>query len=98
MSDIPSIDLTDLVKIAEEGKVSELKSCEVTSDGEYLFTAVIGHGDMFSKEHAKINAEQIALDSNIAGGKDPAEFASDPYPNLTKAREARKLKQETVTA
>ena len=94
MSDlIPSVNWTDFARLVEEGKIREMKSCEVMLNGD-IFTAIIGHGDMYSSSYARTQAEYLAVKSNIVGGKDPAELIIDPYPNLTKAREARKLKKE----
>ena len=101
MSDlIPNITEADFIKVIQQGKIKELKSCEVVGD-DYSFTAIIPHGDMFSGGYARTQAEYLGLKSNIVGGKDPAEIAAgeaveDKYPNLTKAREARRAKREAV--
>ena len=74
MSLIPECNWTDFVSIIKKGKVKDLKSCEITYNGEHIFTAIIPHGDMMSSDYAKIQAEYLGVKSNIVGGKDPGEL------------------------
>lgn len=77
MSDlIPSISITDFRKLKVE-QIRELKACEVLSDGELLFTAIIPHGDLMDKENIRVPAERLALRANIIGGKDPEELIKE---------------------
>ena len=98
MSDlIPEINWDNLVQIVKDGKVGELKACEVKFNGSYLFTAIIPHGDVVARDYIRIQSEYLALKANISGGVDPGELlipTLDGYPNLTKAREARRLTRE----
>ncbi len=71
---IPNISWTDFQKVVKMGRLADLKSCVVTFDGELLFTAIIAHGDMFSQDYAKTQAEYLANRSNIVGGVDPQEI------------------------
>ena len=74
MSDnIPECKWTEFVKIVKDGKIEELKSCEVTFNGIYMFTAIIPHGDIATKEYAKTQGDYLGLRSNIISGKDPSE-------------------------
>lgn len=95
---IPEINLLDFLKLVKEGKIKDLKSCEVVFNGEHIFTAIIPHGDIFAKEYARTQAEYLALKANITGGKDPEELLSsdNQYPHLVRAREVRRLKREAV--
>lgn len=93
---IPSCSWTDLVKIVKEGRTEELKSCQVNFNGSLIFTAIIPHGDYIAKDYVRIQSEYLALKSNIGGGVSPEELTTSKteYPNLIKAREARKAKLE----
>ena len=71
---IPEVKWTDFAKLVKDRQVSELKSCEVTFNGEHLFTAIIPHGDMSTKDYARTQAEYLGMRSNIAGGKDVEEL------------------------
>tara|TARA_Y100000310_G_scaffold310544_1_gene355896 strand:+ start:3654 stop:3974 length:321 start_codon:yes stop_codon:yes gene_type:complete len=74
MSDlIPSINWTNFKKIVDSNKIGELKSCMVKKNKSLIFTAEIGHGDYISREALDIQAEALAVRSNVAGGKDPDE-------------------------
>uniref|UniRef100_A0A6M3KTS2 Uncharacterized protein n=1 Tax=viral metagenome TaxID=1070528 RepID=A0A6M3KTS2_9ZZZZ len=66
---IPSITLTEFKRL-KAFEIKELKSVEVTSDGEHLFTAIIPHGDTHSTDFVKVNAEELGLTANLSGGKD----------------------------
>ena len=71
MSDlIPSISLTEFKRL-KASEIKELKALEVTSDGIYLFSAIIPHGDIHAVDFIKSNAEELGLKANISGGKDP---------------------------
>jgi|TARA_Y100000310_G_scaffold220623_1_gene222181 hypothetical protein len=60
---IPTYTITEFKKLKAR-QLKELKSCEVYSDGEYLFTFVNSQTDF-----VKVNAERFALRSNTVGGK-----------------------------
>ncbi len=74
---IPNVKWTDFAKIVKDGKIENLKSCEVTFNGSHIFTAIIPHGDMFTKEYARTQVDYLALRSNIVGGKDIQELKED---------------------
>ncbi len=74
MSDIPEITWTEFAKIVKEGRIAELKSCQVTFNSDIIYFAIIPHGDMFTKGYAKAEAEALGLKTNIPGGKDPSEL------------------------
>lgn len=75
MSDlIPEINWTDLVKIVKDGKIGELKSCEVNFNCAYIFTVIIPHGDISAREDMKRPAEYLAVRANISFGKNPDEI------------------------
>ena len=80
---IPEINWMDFVKIVKEGKIAELKACEVKFNSEYLFTAIIPHGDMFSREFIRTQAEYLSVKANIISGKDPNEIIKTEITVLT---------------
>lgn len=65
---IPSISLSDLKRLSSS-ELKELKSVEVTVDGEYLFTAIVPATD-----YVKTQAEYLGVKSNSIGGKDLQEI------------------------
>ncbi len=73
---IPTIAWTEFLKIAKLGRLAELKACEVTFNGQYLFTAIIPHGDIVADDYVKIKAEYLGNKANILGGKTPEEILS----------------------
>ena len=77
MSDlISSINWSDFVKVVEMGKVSELQSCEVLLP-EHDFTVIIFHGDGFTTDYARTQAEYLALRTNSVSGKTPAALMAE---------------------
>lgn len=78
MSDlIPNYTWTEFLKVVKLGHLKELKSCEVSFNGEYLFTAIIPHGDMAASDFARVQAEYLGVKSNIVGGKDLFELKEE---------------------
>ncbi len=71
---IPTITWTDLVKIVKQGKLPELKACEITFNGDHLFTAIIPHGDFVAQAYLKTQATYLAVKANISEGKEPEEL------------------------
>jgi len=71
---IPEINWTDFVKIIKDGKIGELKSCEVKFNCGYVFTVIIPHGDHNSKDFIRLKAEYLGQKSNVAGGKNLEEI------------------------
>jgi hypothetical protein len=72
MALIPQMNLTDF-KHLKAGQIKELKSVEVISDGQYVFTAIIpplNRGTTIT-DNIKTQAEYLAVKSNSVGGKDP---------------------------
>jgi len=65
---IPSITITDFkrLKVAE---LKQMKCCEVTSDGEYLFTFINPQTDYVRRQ-----SEYMGEMSNTVGGKTPQEI------------------------
>jgi len=60
---IPNITISEFKKL-KASQITELKSCEVYSDNEYLFTFVNSNND-----YVRTQAEYLALKSNTIGGK-----------------------------
>lgn len=67
---IPEISLTEFRKLKAE-QLRRLKSCEVTSDGEYLFTFLNPNS-----EYIRAQAEYKAQLSNSVGGEDLVDILS----------------------
>lgn len=75
MSDlIPDITWTQFQKIVKDGKINELKSCNVTYNSEVIFAAAIPHGDIDIRTNQLATFQELGLRMNILGGKDPEEF------------------------
>jgi len=72
---LPTLSLSEFKKL-KASQIRELKSIEVISDGVYLFTAIIPHGDDFTRDYMRTQADYLGLKSNIPGGKDPEEEES----------------------
>jgi len=70
---IPSISITEFKQLKPD-KIKELKSVEVTSNGEHLFTAIIPHGDVYAADIVKMKAEYLGQTANVSGGKDLEEL------------------------
>ena len=60
---IPNIAITDFKKLKSH-QLKRLNSCEITSDGEYLFTFINSNTD-----YVKTQAEYLAMRSNTVGGE-----------------------------
>ena len=60
---IPSITLSVFKKLKAD-QLKRLKSCEVTADGEYLFTFVRAQTD-----YVRTQTEYLSQTSNTIGGK-----------------------------
>src|SRR3990167_589969 len=99
MSDlIPNITEADFIKLLQQGKIKELKSCEVIGE-DYSFTAIIPHGDMYSGGYARTQAEYLGVKSNIVGGGNPNDIIQTTsqdkkLANLVKARAVVKANRE----
>ena len=61
---IPSYTITELKKLRIP-EIKRLKSCEITSDGEYLFTVINPQTDFI-----KVQTEYAGQISNSVGGED----------------------------
>ncbi|MFC1924297.1 hypothetical protein ACFLXA_02905 [Chloroflexota bacterium] len=74
---IPSITLSDFKRL-KANQLKEMKSCIVTCDGEYLFTAIIppSNGGMSITDNIKTQAEYLGHRGTTVGGKDPEELIS----------------------
>lgn len=68
---IPSIPWTEFKKLKAD-QLRELKSCEVTFDGEYLFTFVNPQTAFI-----RTQVEYICQTGNAIGGKDLKEILED---------------------
>lgn len=64
MSLIPQIPLSQFRQLGKD-KVRQLKSCELTVDGEYLCTVIVPQTD-----YTKTQCEYLGMNSNAVGGKD----------------------------
>ncbi|GAH44868.1 unnamed protein product [marine sediment metagenome] len=60
---IPAVSITDFKKLKVH-ELKRMKSCEVTSDGEYLFTFVNPQTD-----YIKTQTEYMCQTGNAIGGK-----------------------------
>ena len=61
---IPNYSITDFKKL-KASELKRLKSCEVTSDGSYLFTFINAQTD-----YIRIQTESLAMLSNSQGCED----------------------------
>lgn len=75
---IPAISLSDLKKLSAS-KLRDMKSAEVTTDGETLFIVIIPprDGGMSITDVIKTQAEYLAVRGNTVGGKNPAELLAE---------------------
>ena len=73
---IPSMTIAEFKRL-KAAEIKELKSVEVTADGEYLFTAIIPHGDAISSDYGRVHAEYLGVKTNIVGGQDPVRKEAD---------------------
>ena len=64
---IPEYTWTDFLKVQKAGRLKELKSGEVTFNGEYLFTFVNGNTD--SSGFLRTISEGRCQSANAVGGK-----------------------------
>lgn len=73
MSDlIPTITMTQFRQLIKSpDKLKGLKSCEVTFDGEYLFTFVNPQTDFI-----RVQTEYLCQTGNATGGKEVKELAA----------------------
>ncbi len=62
---IESISRTEINKLNKR-QLRRLKSCEVTSDGEYVYTHI--NGNLEETGSIRINAEYLAQKGNTVGG------------------------------
>ncbi len=63
---IPNVTISEFKKL-KVSQMKELSSCEVLSDGEYLFTFI--NGSLEASGNVRDNAEQWGSVSNSVGGK-----------------------------
>lgn len=63
---IPNITISEFKKL-KASQLRELGSCEVVSDGEYLFTFL--NGNLEPTGHIRVKAEYLGVSSNTLGGK-----------------------------
>ncbi len=70
MSLIPRVSFTDFKKLKAAGIV-ELKSCEVVSDGQYLFTIIIPprEAGRAVADSLRAQAANLGVAGNAVGGK-----------------------------
>ena len=68
---IPNMTFSEFKKL-KAADLRMLKSVEITSDGTYLMTVLIPHGDINSIDFIRINSEALGVKANITGGLDPA--------------------------
>jgi len=71
---IPTYTITEFRKL-KASELRELKCCEVTSDGEYLFTFINPN-----TEYIKAQAENMGQLSNSVGGKTLEDILAVPTP------------------
>lgn len=102
MSDIiPSITSEDLIKIMQERRISELKSCEITFERQAKATIIVYHGDMDASDHIKVQASYLGMKSNISGGVNPEDMVISTedkrLAGLAKGRAILKTRREEVS-
>ena len=66
---IPTYPISEFKKL-KTGELKQLKSCEITADGEYLFTFMNPQTDFI-----KMQSEYMGQLSNSVAGKDIEELA-----------------------
>jgi hypothetical protein len=73
--EIPSISYTDFKKIKPE-QIQGMKSCEITFNGEYLFTLIVApqKGGMSIYDNIKTQAEFLGARANSVGLTNPSEL------------------------
>jgi hypothetical protein len=78
---IPSVSYTDFKKLTP-AQIRELKSCEVTSNCETLFIAIIpsDKGGTAIKDDVTTHAEFLAVRMNSISGKEYAEVKDADIP------------------
>ena len=64
---IPEYKWTDFLKVQKLGRLTELKSGEVTFNGEYQFTFVNGYTE--ASGYLRTQTEYRCCDCNAVGGK-----------------------------
>ena len=69
---IPTMTITEFKKL-HASDIKKLKSVEVISDGEHLFTVIIPRGDPITRDFIYLTAEALAQKSNITEGVAPEE-------------------------
>jgi hypothetical protein len=71
---IPNIPISEFKKL-KASQIRDLKSCEVQSDGETLFYAIIPplNAGMTITDNIKTQAEYLGVRGNSVGGKDLAQ-------------------------
>ena len=68
MSDfIPTINWTDFQKVAKQGQLGRLKSCEVNFNGEYLFT--FANGNLEPSGYLRTQTEYNCMNANAGVGE-----------------------------
>ena len=75
---IPTISFSEFLCL-DPTQMKEMKSFEVTLDGETVFFAIIPplKGGMTITDVIKTEADYLAARGNAVGGKDPREFVED---------------------
>ncbi len=79
---IPNITITEFRKL-KVTQMKELNSCEVYSDGEYLFTFVNGNHE--ATGNIRDNVEQWASTSNTVGGRTFEDIMAEEIPETENA-------------
>lgn len=74
---IPQMTVSEFKQLKAHA-IKDLKSVEIMSDGVYLLTVIIPHGDMVASEYIRTQAEYLAVKANISGGQDPDEAIIQP--------------------
>lgn len=69
---IPSYSVTKFKSLTAH-EIRQLKCCEITSDGKYLFTFINPNTD-----YIKCQAENMGQLSNSVGGKDLKDIVGEP--------------------
>ena len=71
MFEIPQYPMSEFKKL-KTSEVKNLKSCELTSDGEYLCTVIIPpkDGGMTIRDHCRTQAVMVGVSGNSVGGQD----------------------------
>ena len=92
---IPEIQLSDFRKLNVE-QLRRLKCCEVTAEGEYLFTFV--NGNLESSGFLRKNSENRSAATNSIAGETLEQVMADYVPKTRKPNAKKRKKKPELAA